>query len=517
MALKPILKGGLIFYVHKKGGITISNQDKEEVYTAALDLTNSVQSSRYHNQQSSAADSISSIKNIATNPQSWDNFSRLLSHVAYYVTFDSMCSGAIKNILVPFSSAPYRLVGSNKKTRQFYDRVLDLNNFEDVLNGIAMDYWVYGQAYLYVEDDYTFQLLPPFRCQVEAISVGGEPIVSYELDRDMGSRSQTDIEKILRKYKGHPDVVEKAIRKGDRFAQLEQEKLFRVAYSRSGWEKYAIPMLAPALPWLVQKDYLVDTELTELENMQRTFLQIKVGDEDRLPRPNSNELALAASAYINAIHSKGSVPAAVSWNVDAEWKQTNSREVLKSFADSISFINYNILAAISMSPQLAAGDEPPNKSGGSSYSATQASVSVINKRINAFLKDVEKMLDKIFKVIAVQEGFKTYPTIVFDVVDLGEGDEITDALYSLYDKGLISKESLLENTRFSYEEELEKRAHERDSGADDILLPPKQSFNMSADDDKKAGRPEMSPKDRKTDPNAINNDMPSPSDEKDYQ
>lgn len=504
--------------IFPKGGTIISKeenvQETNQVYVSAFDFKKSqiTQNSRYHNQENKAAKNLSGLKSIIQNPQDWNNFYQLLQHVGYYSMSDSMCAGAIRNIMVPFSQAPYRLVGSNKKTRQIYQKILDKNNFEDILHGLAMDYWIYGQAYFYLERDYTFQLLPPFRCQVESLSIGGEPIVSYEIERTSNNRSQTDIEKLLRKYKGHPDVVEKAIKKGSNFAQLEQDKLFRVAYTKSAWEKYSIPMLTAALPWLVQKDNLIDTQITELENIQRTFLEVKVGDEKITPRPNEAEFALAASAYIGAIQSQGASPAAVSWNVKSEWKQIDSRDALKGFTDTISFVNYNILSALSISPQLASGDSPPNKNGSSNFSATQASVSIINKRINVFINDVKKMMNKVFEIIAIQEGYKTYPTINFELISINKNDEISEELLSLYDKGLVSRETLFENSQYSYEEEREKREKSKASGDDDIFTPPLQAYNMSKED---GGRPVKELEDRKTSPDSTNNDAPSPSDEKD--
>lgn len=464
-------------------------------------------STRYYGFQSKEATSGDRIKVLLKNPQDWSNFKDLLSFVNFYIDYDSMCSGAVKNILIPFSQTRYNLVGSTKKNRAIFEQILIKNNFEDILQGIAHDYWYFGQSYIYLNDDGTMQVLPPFRCLVEGLSVGGEPIVSYELEKT-ATRSQTDIESLLRKYKGHPPEVEKALKAGGQYAQLSIGKTFRVAYSKASWERYALPLLTSALPWLLRKDALNKTFETELKNMRRTFLEIRVGDKDSLPIPNDTELMYAAAAYNNAISSDGNAAAVVSWNVLSDWKSVSSKDTMKYLEDSITQANWNILSAISMSPQLAAGDSSPNKAASNSFSATQASVAIINKRINAFLNDVTKMMNKIFRIIAENNGMKTAPEIYFDIVDLNENEELTEQMLLLYDKGLLSKETLFNNTQFSYEEELEKRKLELSSGAEEIFLPPLQAYNMSSGE---PGRPTIDPMEKKID-DAGKNELPSPSD-----
>lgn len=481
---------------------------------AALDPADIIQSGAKDSFDGQSLTSLTSLQSQLRNPQDWNSFLTLLKYCEYYINYDSVVSGAIKNIFIPFSQTRPQLIGGNDEMRAYFKEFLLRNNFEDILSGLANDYYKYGNAYLYHhKGKHKLQILPPFRCEVEGLSVDGEPIVSFEVQKTQ-SRGRTDVEKLRRKYGGFPDEVQKAAKKGDSYAQLAIGSVYAVNYSKAAWEKYALPMVVPALPWLIQKEMLNNTQMTEMKNMRRTFLEVKVGDKDKVPRPSRQEIQSVSGAYQNAIKSDGNLGAFVAWNVESEWKSaaTASKDTLRSITDSLAFINWNILAAMSISPILAAGDSPPNKSSGASFSTTQAAVGIVNKRINAFLVDVSKMVNKIIRTIALEEGveFSECPYITFDLVDLSATKEVSDELMALYDKGLVSRKTLLNKTKYDYEEEYVKKAEEKNSDADEIFSPPLQSYNLSSED-KVGGRPVKDNDERRTPADDGKNENPRPS------
>lgn len=490
------------------------DNDPADKYLAALNPEDIVQSDAKDNLEGRALTSLNSLQSKLRNPQDWNSFLELLKYCEYYINYDSMVSGAIKNIFIPFSQAEPRLIGGDEEMRKYFNEFLIRNNFEDILSGLANDYYKYGNTYLYHhKGKHKLQILPPFRCEVEAISVDGEPVISFEIQKSK-QRGRTNIDKIVRKYSGYPEEIQKAAKKGDTYAQLTIGSVYAISYSKAAWEKYALPMIVPALPWLIQKETLNNTQMTELKNMRRTFLEVRVGDKDKVPRPSRKEIQSVSGAYQNAIKSDGDLGAFVAWNVESEWKSaaSASKDTLRSITESQAFINWNILSALSISPILAAGDGAPNKSSNSSFSTTQAAVGIVNKRINAFLLDVSKMINKIIRAIALEEGvdLEKCPSITFDLVDLSDDKEVSDELMSLYDKGLVSRKTLLGQTKYDYDEEYQNKVTEKDSDADEVFSPPLQSYNLSASD-KVGGRPTKDDKERKTPSDDGKNNNPRPS------
>ena len=493
-----------------EGGNVIST----EYMTAALVLKKTTYGAKKTNISPSVLSDLSSLSSILKNPQEWTNFKQLLSFCDYYINYDSMCSGAIKNILIPFSQdARYRFTGGNDKSRIFFNSWLEMNNFEDVLKGLANDYYKYGQTYLYLYDkDYVLQVLPAFRCVVEGISVNGEPVVSFELDKTR-KRALTDIEKLERKYGGYPKEVLDAAKKGGQYAQLKTDRVFSVSGTKASWEKYALPIVTSAHPWLIQKEKLNDTQMNELDNMMRGFLEVQVGNKETRPRPNLKEFNEAANAYLDATSGVTSNVAVVAWDVNSTWKMATSKDTLKSISESMAFINWNILSSLSMSPILSAGDASPNKATASNFGTTKAAVGFVNKRINAFLTDVAKMMNKIMVIVGENNGFKPerVPKIAFDLIDLSSDGSISGELLSLYDKGLISIPTLFEHSKYDYNQEFENKQKESEEGLREVFMPPLNAYNMSSST--QAGAPVKDDNSRVTDvdENIDDNMNPRPS------
>lgn len=488
----------------------------DEKFVAALDLRQTQYGAKKTNISPSTLSDLSSLSSILKNPQEWTNFKQLLSYCDYYINYDSMCSGAVKNILIPFSQdAKFRLSGGTDRARKFFNQWLEMNNFDDILKGLANDYYKYGQTYLYLYDkSNVIQVLPAFRCVVEGISINGEPVVSFELDKTR-KRALTDITKLERKYGGYPKEVMDAAKQGAQYAQLKTDRVFSVSGTKAQWEKYALPIVTSALPWLIQKEKLNDTQMNELENMMRGFLEVQVGNKDTRPKPNINELREAANAYMDAISGTTSNMAVVSWDVKSEWKIATSKETLKSISDSMSFINWNILSALSMSPILSAGDASPNKATASNFGTTKAAVGFVNKRINAFLTDVSKMMRKVMIIVGEANGFKAdkVPKLAFDLIDLSSDGSISSELLSLYDKGLISIPTLFEHSKYDYNQEFENKQRENEEGLREVFIPPLNAYNMSAADHNGTGAPVKEEESRVTDvdENIDDNMNPRPS------
>lgn len=477
---------------------------QDEIYLAAYDFTNTTYGQQKTNISPTSLTDLASIQSILKNPQDWTNFKKLLQICDYYINYDSMCSGAIKNILIPFSqTTKYSLIGGTDKSRKFFEQWLEVNNFEDVLGGLANDYYKYGQTFAYLyHNTGIIQVLPAFRCVVESISIGGEPVVSFEVEKTR-KNSKTNIDALQRKYGGYPKEILEAVKKGNNYAQLDVTAVYSVCGAKAAWENYSLPIVTSALPWLIQKEVLNSTQMNELANMMRSFLEVRVGDKDVRAKPNKNEFVQVAKSYQSAVNGKDTNIACVAWNVESDWKIASSKDTLKSITDSMSFINWNILAALSMSPILAAGDVAPNKSSSTSFGTTQAAVSFVNKRINTFLTDVAKMINKMMRVIGEINGYKPdkTPKLIFDLVDLNDDGSIAAEIMNLYDKGLISRMTLFSHSKYDYEQERSLKEKEFEQNDQAIFMPPLTAYNMSSE--AQSGAPIKDRLSRSTDPTDV--------------
>lgn len=130
--------------------------NSNHVYSSAVDPAKVQQSSSFNKGSSPAAlTDINTLASLLKNPQEFENVKRLYQFCDYYVNYDSICAGAIKNIFIPFSQAPYKLIGGNKKSRAFFEKLFERNNLEDLVRGCANDYFKYANVFVYLNNDYT--------------------------------------------------------------------------------------------------------------------------------------------------------------------------------------------------------------------------------------------------------------------------------------------------------------------------------------------------------------------------
>lgn len=442
---------------------------------------------------------LKSLSSLLKDPQSWTNHKKLMQYCAYYGHYDNMLSGAFLNIFIPFSQVDYKLIGGDEEVRKDIANWLEDISFRDLLEGMAYDYYIYGRFVAYLYESGVLQLLPVFRCSIENLAVNGNPIMSFELDRTK-TRGMVDISDYERKYAGYPEEIVRAAKNGQQYALLNVDNAFSCSMAKSAWEKYSVPMMVSAFPYVIKKDMLAKTEEVELSNMSKSLLEVQVGDRDKVPCPSELELKKAGQSYVSALKNGGASIAVVSWNVKGNWLIYNNKEVLDNIVSSTSFQNWNILAALSISPVLSAGSEHFNKGASGSFSQTSAAVSTINKRINGFLDKVTLVMNRVINKYAENNDLEKekLPRMLFDKVDLSDDEKLMNELLKLYDRGLVSNKTLFENTELDYLTERENRVSENKAN-DLITFKPRPTANQMSSDDFQNGRPTLDDSQRKSD------------------
>lgn len=105
------------------------------------------------------------------------NIYRLFELSDYFVDEDPIYRGIIKEVYTPFSTYDkYRLVGANEKVKQKYIDYYDRIHLTDKMTSIFLQYWKYGNVYVYLMDDGTIITLPVHLVRISNVMVNGEPV-----------------------------------------------------------------------------------------------------------------------------------------------------------------------------------------------------------------------------------------------------------------------------------------------------------------------------------------------------
>jgi len=118
------------------------------------------------------------------------------------------------------------------------------------------------------------------------------------------------------------------------------------------------------------------------------------------------------------------------------------------------------------------------------------------------------MMDKINKRLngasyLPHSSDENIPRFTFPPVDLSGSKAFQDACLKLWEKGMVSNETLLQTYGYDMGQEVERRKAEEQKGINDVLVPPASNATTeekSGGDEAKTGRPTLDDSERHSDP-----------------
>lgn len=109
-----------------------------------------------------------------------NNIVKLYELSDYFVDEDPIYRGIIKEVYTPFSIADdYRLVGANEKVKKKYMDYYKRIHLRDKLASIFLQYYKYGNVFVYLMEDGTIITLPVHMVRIANVMIDGEPVVEF--------------------------------------------------------------------------------------------------------------------------------------------------------------------------------------------------------------------------------------------------------------------------------------------------------------------------------------------------
>lgn len=450
----------------------------------------------------------------------------------YFTDSDPIVHGIVKHVYVPYSTcSKWVLQGSNKKTRDFFEEYYEKIRLREKLDGIALEYWKYGQVYVYVMDG-NIITLPVHKCKIGNVTLSGKPIVEYDCMSTLNEWKQKGYSvqenwikdnKLETFFKGYPKEVQEAMNKGTQYAQLNPDNTFPFQASKESWQRYAVPFIAACLSALAKKALISQYETAILNLGIRSFVHVKYGDttkgQDILP--GEAELSVVRNIFSKAM---GGFPLAVTNHLaEADILQPKLDDLFQW--DKYREVNNDILSAGGISGIIVNGVAED----GSTFASAQVSMETACARINAMRDEFCEMMNRINeRLLEEVKEFHKYnvkeaPKFTFMPLDMQSQKALRETCTELWTKGLVSTKTYMETNGYSYEKEKIQREQERSDKTDEVLVPRDLTgvpagLNTSTvtptqtDDSSKVGRPEIDNEERTSDPEAaLRGKQPKPS------
>lgn len=426
----------------------------------------------------------------------------------YYTDADPIVHGIVKHVYVPYSTcSDWYLTGSKEKTYVLYQEQYKRMRLREKIDAIMLEIWKYGNVCCYLKDG-DLITLPVTKWKIGNTMFNGTPIVDYDCQSIINEIQQkgysikeeyakdSDTEYIL---KGYPEEIQKAVKAGQQYAQLNPENTFVLQGSKEGWQRYAIPFIASALRALAKKELISSYEDAMLNIGKRTFVHVKYGESNKATDilPDATQLAQVRRLFQAGM---SGFPLVVTNHLaTAEPVQADLDDLFQW--DKYKQVNNDILAAGGISGVLVTGVSED----GSTFASAQISTETAEARINSIRDEFCEMMTKInvrlAEVIPGTYNLSETPEFHFQPLSMEGKKALREKCVELWEKGVVSTKTMMNVQGYSPETETKLREQEAKDGTDKTLAP-RQMQPVIEEGGNGAGRPKMDDTERTSDPAA---------------
>lgn len=444
----------------------------------------------------------------------------------YFTDADDLVGGAIYDVYVPFSLIDgWFLTGGTDQTRAKYMEWFERIQLDHKLRSWFYQYYVFYNVYFSLMEDGDLVTLPPHLMRISNVMVGGNPLAEFNvrsLKTDLRPASQKAWKKFIDddefkiRIAGYPKEVTEALTKNREWVQLDPKTTWLWQGDKPEWQRYAIPMISRALIPLAQKALVRNQEDALLNLAAASFVHGAVGS----PKDSNIIVDLPILNSVMAITKS----AMKSGGGIAITNDTVAYKVIQPDldhfyeADKYKSVNAAILSAYGINATVSSGSD-----NAVSFGSSQISTKLVSMRINAARQSLCKLMNRIIRAVngapygLPRSNDSKLPRFEMAECDLTQIGAFQDACMKLWEAGVLSTKTLLDQYHIDMNTEYEQKKLENDSGITETFVKPginQADTEHSGDNGDTVGRPTLSDGDRQSDPgNSATGRNPKPSNE----
>lgn len=374
------------------------------------------------------------------------------------------------------------------------------------MESIFLQYYKYGNVYIYLMDDGTIITLPVHLIRISNVMVNGEPVIEMNcrsIRDDMKRKGQKAKKNWLEdedqkvRLQGFPKEVGEALAEGRDWVQQNPANTFVLQDVKEDWMRYAIPMIASCLKAFAKKEQISNWENALLILGAHAFVHVKYGDPQNQVLPDIGALRQVSSIFMNAM--TGSALAVTNNWCNAAVIQPRTDDVFEY--DKYKGVNSDILSAGGISGVIVSG----RSEDGSTFASAQVSMQTAALRIKQAKDNFCEMMNKINKRLnsssyLPHSANESVPRFTFPPVDLTGSKSFQDSCLKLWEKGMVSNETLLQTYGYDMGQEVERRKTEEKTGIYEVMVPPDKETSSEDNENTSTGRPTLDDSERHSDP-----------------
>lgn len=290
-------------------------------------------------------------------------------------------------------------------------------------------------------------ILNPDFVDVYSSPIDPEPMISFRPDEvlmSMVSRKDPGYEKLS------PEVANK-IASGQPIL-LDNRNVSHLKYGESGYQTYGIGMIRRLFPILSYKTKLMVAQWIVAERLIIPIKVIKVGDADRPAGPA--DIAAVQQQFAQTANDPNT---AIVVHHAFSIEYFGASGSVLTLSNEFDFINAEILDGLMINNALLNGEGP-------NFSSAAVGIEAMIQRLDSFRNSISDWIEEfIYLPEAERQGFLDeddevegeyiYPKIKWRPMNLRDKNQDKSYAIQLYDKGILSSQTLLEE--FGYDPDVE--------------------------------------------------------------
>lgn len=298
-------------------------------------------------------------------------------------------------------------------------------------------------------------ILNPDYVEVLTSSINPNPIVALRPDEEL-------VNMVSKKVPGHerlhPDVV-KLIASGQPI-RLDNRNVSHLKYGECGYGRFGIGMIRRLFPILSYKTKLMVAQWIVAERLIIPIKIVKVGSDERPAGPAD---IAAVQAQLASTANDPNLTIVTHHAFELDWAGANGK--ILTLSNEFEFINQEILDGLMINNALLNGEGP-------TFGNASVGIEAMIQRLKTFRKQISDWIEEfIYLPEAKRQGFVDkntdtgeveylVPRIKWHKMHLRDEQQQRTFTMQLYEKGLLSAQTVLETFEYDPDQEIERKRYD---------------------------------------------------------
>ncbi len=418
-------------------------------------------------------------------PQNWQIASRrreIMQWSRFYYMNEAKVAAGV-DFYANFSMNGFKLECKSKKILKYYERLSDKLDLGEKLNSISHEYFLLGDVFPFAEiecpnckgtgrdgsgelcnhADGTFKsikLMNPDYLEVRDNPLASNP--EYYLNPDEELKDIVQRQEPKKIYDSLPEGLIRLVSSGQPIP-LSDRSISHIKHNASDYGTYGSSMLQRLFTVLAYKTKIMTANWIVAERLIIPVRIVKVGEKDR---PATDADLQDVQNQLNAVANDPNLTIITHHAFDYDWIGASGK--IHNITQELEQVGKEILDGLMLNQAILNGDA-------ASYSSAQVGIEVLIRRLDNWRNKLKDWVEtNIFRPVAMMQGFideeeskivgetvYLYPKLTWNDLQLRDKTNRIQTLMQMYDKGMVSAQTVLEEMDLDYDSEVEKIREEQ--------------------------------------------------------